>query len=658
MSKVVLSDKDFNKLPKVKGDDEKVIISDKEFNQLSEVSDSDQGGDSIMDDISFIGEGIDRITGAPMRSALMAARNLENPISAFAEQWAEPTDQAPTGKDVAVAYGVPDEPTTYTPEWGGETIEGGFSPADAAGIAVDIFADPSLLAGRIPFKAAQTAIKSSPRLQQKVLEWGGEKVLKTYLDDVPVGQIAKVMKKTGAERSVGDVLLEYNLGKHSGNPEKLLEEISGKLESSYGKIGKRLRQTGAKRSGGLVHKKAQEVDEIISKLSKGEGSRIADGESIFKDMVKSFEEAASKPGQPFDPKDLQSKAEVLRKYLGKYSSKAQREMFGGDVSPYMSFSDLNELKRGIGKRLREDIFKKDISDKVAKEDEVLTKLYLYLKNKIEDEAMNIDPKLADQLINANMDSHALQTIETALKSLPAKELKKAGKFETLADIITTATAGGVGYLGAEAAGISPGLGALALTGYTVGARNLGKKASRGMRNMKARAAQKLYSGAPLIEDGMASKAMIGADALRSESAISQEPMFQDQGRSPQSVGMPDPNINFMLADTEIPRNTQWIMDHPNLFVSRLMQRDPQTATQMKMALDKNQDTILRKSLPMIAQQFPEIFEYDEYGAFDGKILDPNMQRVYTESVMDDDSLDNFQKASIINHLNKTKEAIR
>lgn len=649
-----------------------------EIQSMSGESESPSFAEDAIELAQYVGEGVDRYTGAPTRSAIKAATEGKNPFSAFASQWGEPTKEAPTGAEVARSLGVGDEPfqlatrDMYSMRGGGigpMREDADFSNAELAGLAIDIFADPTMLA-RLPLKTAQLVVKSSPRLQRKLLEVGGQKVLKTFLDDVPVGKIGKLMEKTGAERSVGNVLMEYNLGKHSGNPERLLEEIAGKVEKTYEKIGSRQRMVDAKRTGGLVEQKAREVDDIIDKLSKSKkevegsvysGSRITDGESIKKDLMDYFTELQTKPGQAEDALDLKKKGEILDKYLGKYMSKEQKDMFKGDVNPYMSFKDLNELKRGIGKRLREDIFKKDVSEKIAKEDEVLTKLYLYLKDEIETMAKSFDPELGEQLINANMDSHALQTLKSALVNIPPKELKKMGGIEALGDIIGTGAVALTSYGAGAALGesVSTPL-VLGLTGMYGASRGIPKRIGKSIRNMEAKTLQKLKSG-QLFESPYTKGGMMGIDAMRSGSAVMQEePMQKAVGRRPQSI---DPvalaqQANFMVADTQIPRDTQWIKDHPKIFLMRLRQANPNLAEQMKIAIDQNNDSILRKTIPIVAQQVPEIFEFDEFGMFDGKIIDPAMRQLYTKKVMEDNSLDAYQKTVILDHLNRTNEVLK
>jgi CRISPR/Cas system-associated endoribonuclease Cas2 len=646
-----------------------------EIQAMSGSPDEPSFAEDALELAQYVGEGVDRYTGAPTRSAIKAATEGSNPFSAFASQWGEPTKGAPTGIEVAKAIGVPSYEVGGMVEaknpaiMSGETDEPMLNSQEVAGLAIDVFADPTMLL-RLPLKTAQLVVKSSPKLQRKLLEVGGQKVLKTFLDEIPVSKIGKLMEKTGAERSVGNVLLEYNLGRHSGNPEKLLEEIAGKVEKTYEKIGSRQRMVGAKRTGGLVEQKAKEVDDIIDKLSKSKkeiegsvysGSRITDGESIKKDLMDYFSELQTKPGQATDALDLKQKEKILNKYLGKYMSKAQKDMFKGDVNPYMSFKDLNELKRGIGKRLREDIFKKEISDKIAKEDEVLTKLYLYLKDEIEDMAKSFDPELGEQLINANMDSHALQTLKSALVNIPAKELKKMGGVEALGDIIGTGAVALTSYGAGAALGesVSTPL-VLGLTGMYGASRGLPKRIGKSIRNLESKGLQKIQSG-QLFESPVTRGVMTGADIMRGGSAVMQEEPIQEAlGRAPQSI---DPvelaeRTSMMISDTEIPRDTQWIKDHPKVFLMRLRQANPQLALQMKLALDKGNDSVLRKTIPLVAQQVPEIFEFDEFGSFDGKIIDPAMKQLYTERVMEDSSLDAYQKTVILDHLNRTNEVLK
>jgi len=58
-------------------------------------------------------EAIESRTGAPSRAALSAAIKGESPTKAFQEQYAEPSELAPTGKDIAEQVGIKRRTTSH-----------------------------------------------------------------------------------------------------------------------------------------------------------------------------------------------------------------------------------------------------------------------------------------------------------------------------------------------------------------------------------------------------------------------------------------------------------------------------------------------------------------------------------------------------------------
>lgn len=118
--------------------------------------------------LSHMLERYDAYTGAPTRAGLVAARGGNNPISAAWEQMGKPAESAPTGKDVALAYGASNKPIIGAdyPDLGtpgnsmldvqpGELaamnaiVKAGqnVSPADVYGTGVNMTASPDILAG-------------------------------------------------------------------------------------------------------------------------------------------------------------------------------------------------------------------------------------------------------------------------------------------------------------------------------------------------------------------------------------------------------------------------------------------------------------------------------------------------------------------------------
>jgi hypothetical protein len=94
-------------------------------------------GDRALETVVEVGRFIDKYTGAPARSALSAAIDDQNPISAYVTQFGEDPEKAPTGKDIAKKVGVSDKPMFSLP------VIGDVSPAGAVGFGVDVLADPT-----------------------------------------------------------------------------------------------------------------------------------------------------------------------------------------------------------------------------------------------------------------------------------------------------------------------------------------------------------------------------------------------------------------------------------------------------------------------------------------------------------------------------------
>ncbi len=115
--------------------------------------------------VAPVGRFVDRYTGAPARSGLMALTKGEEPISAAYNQFGKAPELAPTGKEIAMQVGVPNESaglgTAYKymaqgPSFLPESVREEFKPsqqtidtlnkptmAGVAGVGIDIAADPT-----------------------------------------------------------------------------------------------------------------------------------------------------------------------------------------------------------------------------------------------------------------------------------------------------------------------------------------------------------------------------------------------------------------------------------------------------------------------------------------------------------------------------------
>jgi len=135
-------------------------------------------GGRVLDGVGWIGEKVDRVTGAPTRSAMMAGLKGENPLSAFGNQFGRPAEKAPRGSDISRYLGGSDKPyfdmvpnssdiVSKTLREAGFKIEEpvhreGLAPNDVYGFGVDALTDWTNLI--TPKEAIKSGVKGVGKL--------------------------------------------------------------------------------------------------------------------------------------------------------------------------------------------------------------------------------------------------------------------------------------------------------------------------------------------------------------------------------------------------------------------------------------------------------------------------------------------------------------
>jgi hypothetical protein len=146
-------------------------------------------GQATLDGVITAGRWVDSYTGAPTRASIGAIQNSENPLAAFARQFGENPDLAPTGKQIAETAGVPEtaETTNYlsNAKMGFPKQKVTYSPSAQIGFGIDLAADPLNV---IPLSGAA---KLAGRGGVKVLE--GTKALAKAATPVKVAKGAEAV---------------------------------------------------------------------------------------------------------------------------------------------------------------------------------------------------------------------------------------------------------------------------------------------------------------------------------------------------------------------------------------------------------------------------------------------------------------------------------
>lgn len=633
MSKVILSEKELMALPdedpkKLKRRlKKKVVLSEKELLALPDEGPEKEPG--ILSDVAYIAEGIDRVTGAPVRAAIGAAQEGQNPLSAAFDQFGEPSHLAPTGKQIVEKAGVSDEP-----------IVGDYSPADILGTATDFLADPGMAASAA-FKTAGMAAKAIKPVRIAIKNRAATSAFKSLAQLSTNTKLKEVFAKNRPQ-IVGRMLLDEDLAPFLNKPDKLLEKINGKQKVTYvpKKIrGKMVDVPQKAREGGLISEISGDTESILKGIKdKTEDINVTElmREISEQDIrLRMDPETASK----FDGREIDRYNKILKKYL---------KPIGDTASDTRNVMELQNLKKSLGSKLRTSEFFAPTDKTLALEKNAMMDVYHSLKRKIEGMVDGIPVQVGDDVIDAgvlighnNQRITSLMDVGSMLENIPAAELKGPTTAQKIIDVLVSGGAG----LAVGAATQSPTAGLM--TAGTAGAIRSGNTLAKKIPGAEAQVLEKF------INPSLGKKDLIepGVSAVRQLRDADQE-----GGRSPQSIGM---KANYMLLDTEIPRSTDYIMEHPNLFVGKVMQTaGPEWASKFQMSIDKNDIRTMQTTLPIFAQQFPQVFENDEYNMFDGKIIDPNDRQRYAESVYNSTDINDFQKAEILNHLNKTNEVLK
>jgi hypothetical protein len=93
--------------------------------------------------IVAVGRRVDSVTGAPTRAAIGSLQDGGNPLAAFAGQFGEDPELAPTGKEIAAKAGLSTQESISLPMVGLDLKPIRVSPAGVAGFGIDVAADPT-----------------------------------------------------------------------------------------------------------------------------------------------------------------------------------------------------------------------------------------------------------------------------------------------------------------------------------------------------------------------------------------------------------------------------------------------------------------------------------------------------------------------------------
>jgi hypothetical protein len=174
--------------------------------------------------LAMAAKAVDSVTGAPTRTAIFAMQNGQNPLKAGLKQFGNMTDEAPTGKDIALRAGISDIPVQSVDAKTPTAMDNPFrqpgnqiSPADIAGTTIDIAANPVNLVG--------PALKTIGPAAEALSDFANDRALKA------AGAMTKDFRTINA-KGMQDALGGYLLDNKIVTPLSTVGNIANKLSEA------------------------------------------------------------------------------------------------------------------------------------------------------------------------------------------------------------------------------------------------------------------------------------------------------------------------------------------------------------------------------------------------------------------------------------------
>jgi len=485
-----------------------------------------------LEEIANIGEFVDRFTGAPMRAAFSEAQEgrLSDAPGAFIEQFGDIAGVAPTGQEI-VRKGFGTDPDSIGEKALGLGFEMALDPFSFANVTIKSTSalGKALLGSSKVAKSIDRAI-DIPRLAVETK--AGEDAFRALSSNSSQAAVNKVLQSsTKTPHIVGRSILDNGLGKHLNDPDKMIEAISGKpvfdFDFTLRTDPVRTSVSSIKRDGsGVISKLSDETTKLIDKAVESGSVADVNVMDFKRSFIDSMEAQMNLPGNVLDENKLKAYSDLFDNTIIKenptrfqkvpdefadkfttqdllefdaYSFAANPERLG---RPTRSLSELQALKRGIGKKISEKQFNSIAMQNPADatQRDMLRDIYTHINKEIQGQMDGVVARVGDKSINLgsvvaenNADISNLIEASDMLMSTAATRYRQSTKAQKIVE-----TLGGT-VLGAAilAAGGSP-VTALLVAG---GAGKFVGAARRAATEIPAASAKILEKGASIAREG-------------------------------------------------------------------------------------------------------------------------------------------------------------
>ena len=413
-------------------------------------------GKGALDTAMAAGEFIDRYSGAPTRAAIGALTTGSNPASAFINQFGDDTELAPTGKEIAQNLGfsnqrgsIPRNPMAVGDEERAfrrpvsKEVEV-YSPADVAGLGIDLAADPlnyipfgpivsrgakatkavTTEGGKIALKGSLAGIEalSGSNKVTRAVETSGK-----YLDEVAKSiktkfnpsraedfeKFSQIASKNGIDPSILPETVEFGPNSTLTKKSKVIAEGPGGEH-----VQKRYMEAQAAVENAVDNQVKAYTNGV--QMSPGDaGTMLLDGynngvkQFFDQDMLTHSKVINQNPGMVLNQDSLKNVQSKIQGLKNRATGRARRGIGGQRTEAKALLEDLDVLERSIDKNgnlsykrasemlsnIGEEAFKKyPPGTKIPTDQKGLQELYFSLRdNMYETAAHSLGPEAATEM---------------------------------------------------------------------------------------------------------------------------------------------------------------------------------------------------------------------------------------------------------------------
>lgn len=251
-------------------------VDDQTDDWIDDVASTDDSG--ILDYIGRAASTVDSYTGAPVRSAVGAAQEGNNPFSAYANQFGEDPGSAPSGKQLAMRAGLSDDPLVQRKN----DLSGlsNLTPANMAGFALETVLDPMSLipaigtGGKIVGRGLRATEEIAPAMSRSI---------KDFAEKAAVNATGATGKQAASfADDAGRQLLDRGIVRFGDSQERIAERAGSAVAQANKQIDQSLAAldaTGKKVDGNAIYNEVRaRIDSMKADPSKADIANLMEKE--------------------------------------------------------------------------------------------------------------------------------------------------------------------------------------------------------------------------------------------------------------------------------------------------------------------------------------------------------------------------------------------